>query len=60
MMVTMMPVIAVATIVIAIVVPRAAIIPVVSIWPVVSIRIITVSIRGIAIPITRVTKPDSD
>jgi hypothetical protein len=60
MMITMMTVIAVAAIVIPIVVPWAAVIAVVPIRAVVSIRIITVSIRGIAIPVTGITNPDSD
>jgi hypothetical protein len=56
MMVTMVAVIAMPRIV----VPWATIIAVVSIRPVVSIGVIAVSIRIIAIPITRITESDSN
>ena len=35
-------------------------IPIVSIGPVISVRVITISIGIVAIPVTRITEPDSD
>ena len=56
MMVAMM---AVNSIAIVVSIVRRAI-TIVSIWPIVHIRVIAVSIRIVAIPITWITEPDSN